>query len=61
MTKEKLRKVGLCVITGCFMKPFKMIINLFHLSRSFIAQLWLFDIRYIKREIGNGKKLEMTN
>ena len=27
--KEKLRKVGLCFITGCFIKPFKMIINFF--------------------------------
>ena len=27
--KEKLRKVGLCFITCCFIKPFKMIINFF--------------------------------
>ena len=27
--KEKLRKVGLCFITGYFIKPFKMTINLF--------------------------------
>ena len=27
MRKEKLRKVGLCFITGCFLKHFKMIIN----------------------------------
>ena len=27
--KEKLEKVGLCFITGCFIKPFKIIINHF--------------------------------
>ena len=39
MRKEKLRKVGLCFITGCFIKPFKMIINFFiseaHSQRNF--------------------------
>ena len=29
MRKEKLRKVGLCFITGCCIKLFKMIINHF--------------------------------
>ena len=29
MRKEKLRKVGLCFITGCFIKSFNMIINHF--------------------------------
>ena len=55
--KEKLRKVGLCVITGCFIKLFKMIGNHFSFcfSSSFTARLWLFDIRDIKREIGNDK------
>ena len=43
MRKEKLRKAGLCVTTGCFIKPFKMIINLFFFSSLFTAQLWLFD------------------
>ena len=32
MRKEKLRKVGLCFITGYFIKPFKMTINLFFFS-----------------------------
>ena len=51
MRKEKLRKVGLCFITGCFMKPFQMIINhFFYFSSSFTAQFLLFDIRDIKRE-----------
>ena len=50
MRKDKLRKVGLCFITGCFIKPFKMIINhFFYFSSSFAVQLWLFDIRAIKR------------
>ena len=50
MRKEKLRKVGLCFITGCFIKPFKMIINhFFYFSSSFAAQFSLFDIRDIKR------------
>ena len=54
MRKEKLRKVGLCFITGCFIKPFKMIINHFfyyyyYFSSSFAALLWLFNIRAIKR------------
>ena len=35
---------------GCFIKPFKMIINLFfNFSSSFAAQFSLFDIRNIKR------------
>ena len=32
MRKEKLRKVGLCFITGYFIKPFKITINLFFFS-----------------------------
>ena len=48
--KEKLRKVGLCFISGCFIKPFKMTVNhFFYLSSSFVAQFWLFDIRDFKR------------
>ena len=52
MRKEKLRKVGLCFITVCFIKTFKMIINLlfFYFSISLAAQLWLFETRDIKRE-----------
>ena len=52
MRKEKLRKVGLCFITGCFIKPFKMKIFIF--STSFSAQFLLFDIRDIKR--GNWER-----
>ena len=65
MRKEKLRKIGLCFITGCFIKPFKMIINhFFYFSSSFAAQLWLFDIRDIKRgnweqQIARNNKLNI--
>ena len=34
MTKEKLRKAGLCFITGCFIKSFNMIIGHFLISRA---------------------------
>ena len=34
MRKEKLRKVGLCFITGCFIKSFNMIINHFFVSQA---------------------------
>ena len=58
MRKEKLRKFGLCFITGCFIKPFQMIINLFffffYFSGSFGTQFSLFNIRDIKR--GNGER-----
>ena len=58
--KEKLRKVGLCFITGCFIKSFNMIINhFFCFASSFAAQFLLFDIRMTqeisKGEVGNGK------
>ena len=50
MRKEKLRKVGFCFITSCFINPFKMIINhFFYFSSSFAAQFSFFDIRDIKR------------
>ena len=56
--KKKLRKVGLCFITGCLINPFKMIIIFFIV---FIYQAHLphnlgFLIPGIsKGEIGNGK------
>ena len=51
MRKEKLRKVGLCFITGCFIKPFQMIINhFFYFSSSFTARFSLFEVRDIKSE-----------
>ena len=54
MRKEKLREAGLCFITGCFIKPSKMIIIFFYFSSSFGAQLWFFNIRDIKR--GNWER-----
>ena len=67
MRKEKLRKVGLCFITGCFIKPFQMIITHFFYfsSSSFAAQFLLFDVRMTqeisKGEVGNGKQLGRAN
>ena len=50
MRKKKLRKVRLCIITGCFLKSFKMIINpIFCSSSLFLAPFPLFDIINIKR------------
>ena len=45
MRKEKLIKVRLCIITGCFIMPFKMIIICFYFASPFAAQFLLFDIR----------------
>ena len=58
--RENLRKVGLCFITGCFIKPFKIIItDFFYFTSSFTAQVLLFAIRKTqeisKGEIGNDK------
>ena len=45
MRKEKLRKAGLFLITGCFIKSFNMIINHFlvlqaHLQPNFLISGW---------------------
>ena len=54
--KEKLRKVGLCFITCCFIKSFNVIINhFFCIAGSFAAQFLLFDIR-MTQEISNGEE-----
>ena len=58
--KEKLRKVGLCFITGCFIKSFNMIINHFFVfASSCAARFLLLDIRMTqetsKEGVGNGK------
>ena len=39
MRKEKLKKVELCFVTGCFIKPFKIIINHFFFFFIFQADL----------------------
>ena len=61
MRKEKLRKVGLCFKTGCFIKPLNMISNhFFHFSSSFAAQSWLFDKRgNWERQIARNGKLNI--
>ena len=60
MRREKLKKVGPCFITGCFIEFFNMIINqFFGFASSFAAQFLLFDIRLTqeisKGKVGNGK------
>ena len=64
--KEKLRKVGLCFITGCFIKSFNMIVNHFFVfASSCAARFLLLDIRMTqetsKEGVGNGKSLAMAN
>ena len=67
LRKEKLKNVGLCFITGCFIKSFNMIINHFlfpKLSRSPIFAFWYQDdARNIKRgsrerQIAGNSKLQ---
>ena len=47
--KEKLRKLGLCLITGCFIKPFNMMINHFLILQAHSPPnfCFLFDIRMV--------------
>ena len=40
--KEKLSKVGLCFITGCFIEPFKMIINHFFILQAIHSKIFAF-------------------
>ena len=65
MRKEKLRKVRLCFMTGCFMKSFNVIINQFCIASSFTAQSLLLDIRMTQKiskgGVGKGKQLGMAN
>ena len=57
MRKVQPRKVGLCVITGCFIKPFKIIINhFFFISQAHSQRNYGFLISWIsKGEIKDGK------
>ena len=62
MKKEKLRNVGLCFITDRFIKPFKMVINIFFTSQAHSLRNFDFLILGIsKDEIGSGKYLGMAN
>ena len=58
MRKEKLNKVGLRIITGCFIKSFNLTINHFFVWQAH-SQFLLFDIRMAqeisKGEVGNDK------
>ena len=55
MRKEKLRKVGLCFITGCCIKLFKMIINHFVISQAYLQRNFRFLISGIsKGELGTA-------
>ena len=67
MRKEKQRKVGLCFITGCFIKSFNMITNHFLYRRLVRSPVFAFryqdDARNIKRgsrewEIAKNGKLQ---
>ena len=63
MRKEKLREAGFCFIAGCFIKPFKMVINhFFFISQAQVQRNFCFLISVIsKGETGNDKELGMTN
>ena len=65
MRIEKLGKVRFYFVTGCFIKPFKVIIDQFFYSRFFCSQDIYFHIRITqeisKRQIGNEKLLGMAN
>ena len=58
IVQPSMRKLGLCLITNCFIKHFKVIINVFFFL-ILQAQFLLFDIRMTqelsKGEIGNEK------
>ena len=66
MRKVKLRKNGFCFITGCLIKPFKIIIIFFIIiTSSSAAQVLLFVIRMTQKiskgEIRNSRWLGMAN
>ena len=55
--RDELRKVGLCFITGCFIKAIKMIINHFYILQAHTQRNLCFLIsewrkKYRKRELG---------
>ena len=55
MRKEKLRKVGLCFITGCFKKPFNMIINHFLFSKLICSPIFAFFVIRRCKKYQKGK------
>ena len=59
MKKEKVRKAGLCFITGCFLKHFKILINrFFFISQAHRNQFLLFDVRMTQKisKVGNWER-----
>ena len=56
MRKEKLIKVQLCFLTGCFIMPFKILI-----CGAIFAFWYQDDVRNIKRETRNGELLGIAN
>ena len=56
MRKEKLRKVGLCFIKGCFIKSFNMIINHFFVSQAHSHSNFCFLISGWRKKYQKGKK-----
>ena len=60
MTKEKLRKVGLCFITDCFITPVKVIINHFlYISQAHLERNYgIFIPGISKGEIGKADSEE---
>ena len=55
MRKEKLRKVGLCFIKGCFIKSFNMIINHFFVSQAHSQPNFCFLISGWRKKYQKGK------
>ena len=63
MIKEKLRKAGFCLITSCFIKPFKSIINCFFLFLKLIGSatfaFWYQGHENWDRQIARNGKLNI--
>ena len=56
MRKEKLRKIGLCFITGCFIKSFNMIINHFLFRKLIRSPIFAFSYQDDARNIKTGTR-----
>ena len=51
MRRKQLRKVGLCFITGYFIKPFKMTVTHFFFNRSFCSQDFFLFRKPVRSEM----------
>ena len=56
MRKEKLRKVGVCLITGCYIKSFNMIINHFLFQKLIRSPIFAFSYQDDARNIKRGNR-----